>query len=185
MLIGLSGKAGSGKDTAYKFMEDIFLEESRDNIIYNMKFAEGIKKLAAELLEVNHLHFESQEFKAKVIPTSKEGMTYRDFLLELGTGLVRKADPNFWVKKAIRQCNYIDKDHYIFTDTRFTNEADKIREFGGKIIRLECIGNEGIDHISDKQLDDYDFDYVVKAEKGDLGSIKAQIEEIMIDIGLI
>ena len=99
MLIGISGKAGAGKDTVLEMMQEIALERE----FKNLRFSAALKAISADLLDVNEEDFESQEFKASKIPTSSVGMTYREFLLEMGTGIMRKADDNYWVKKAMRE----------------------------------------------------------------------------------
>lgn len=180
MYIGLSGKAGSGKDTVYGMILDMLASADPDSpTVYNMKFAAHLKQMAADMLGVPASNFESQEFKAQVIPTSEEGMTNRDFLLELGTGLMRKVDSHYWIKRAFRDCHYSDEDYYIFTDTRFLNEANAIRERGGVIIRVNMFGNEGVDHISDKALDDYKFDFEINSVKGDLEQLRKQVAIIL------
>lgn len=183
MLIGLSGKVGSGKDTVFGIIKEMMISNGVD-IVSNAKFSLSLKIMAGGILKVDPNKFEDQEFKASQIPTATEPMTYRDFLLELGTGIIRRADPDFWVKSAFSTYNGYDfnEDWIVFTDTRFINEAEAIREKGGKVIRVNMVGNNGVDHESDTQLDDYDFDYVISAEKGDLDGLRDQIANILAKI---
>ena len=150
-IIGVSGKSKSGKDTFFEYYA-----KKKGNVVL-VKFAGALKESAAEMLGVSRGNFEDQDFKAQMIPTGVNGYTYRDFLLEYGM-MMRKADPNYWVKKAeqsiLRQPEYA---HVILTDMRFINEAKMIKGNGGTTIRIDR-DVEGIDHVSDKELDDYKFD---------------------------
>lgn len=56
--------------------------------------------------------------------------------------------------------------NWIITDVRFPNEAEAIRNAGGKVIRVNRITSGSLrsdknPHISECALDDYNFDYVI------------------------
>jgi hypothetical protein len=119
MIIGISGYAGSGKDTVGKIIQyvmggkkdpfsfsiedainkpeeyDWVLEESSDWEI--RKFADKLKDIGAHLLGVDAEDFEDPEYKKSILPsmwwtTCDEGlqpMTVREFLQKLGTDAMR------------------------------------------------------------------------------------------------
>jgi len=178
MIIGISGKAGSGKDTVYNMMEEMYASKK---IMMNVKFAKALKDKAGGLLEVDPEMFESQEFKASKIPTSEEEMTYRDFLLLFGTEVMRRVDPNYWVNIAMKDAELFEQYAYtpVFTDVRFPNELQAIKDVGGIILRVDMVGNEGVDHISDSALDDAQFDYRITAKKGDLEHLEESVKAFM------
>ena len=119
MIIGISGYAGSGKDTVGKIIqyvmggkEDPFSFSIEDAINkpeeYDWvlddssnweirKFADKLKDIAAHLLGVEPEDFEDPEFKRTTLPsmwwtTCDEGlqpMTVREFLQKLGTDAMR------------------------------------------------------------------------------------------------
>lgn len=170
MIIGISGKAGSGKDTVFSMINLL-----TGNKYTLGKFAGPLKELAAELLDVPVQSFEQAEFKARVIPTSESGMTYRDFLLVLGGDLMRGADPNYWVKKAIRNAS----SNTIFTDCRYPNEAEMIKNKGGIVIRINRPDAEVVDHESDTALDDYkDFDVFIN-NNGTRSELFTKVENLV------
>ena len=177
MIVGISGKSGSGKDTVFSMMKEI----ERIGEFKNLKFSSALKEISAGLLGVKEEDFESQEFKASVIPTSTEGMTYRDFLLEMGTGIMRKADPNYWVKLAMEEAKTQQAMGWeiVFTDMRFPNEMQAVKDAGGITLRVDMAGNIGVDHISDKSLDDAIFDYRITAMKSDLDGLRLSVKEFM------
>lgn len=119
MIIGVSGYAGSGKDTVGKIIqyimggkEDPFSFSVEDAInkpeeydwVLNdssnweiKKFADKLKDIAAHLLGVDAENFEDAEYKKSSLPsmwwtTCDEGlqpMTVREFLQKLGTDAMR------------------------------------------------------------------------------------------------
>lgn len=137
-IIGLSGKAGSGKDTFAELMMEAGLKSYGFRI---MKFADILKQVCATILGVDRERFEDQDFKASKIPGVLWGdMTYRDFLIKLGTDALRNHfDEDIWVKALLSNIDYEKQDKIIVTDVRFKNEADAIRSLGGKILRLSLI----------------------------------------------
>lgn len=178
MIIGISGKAGSGKDTVYNM-----IAEALNVTVMNQKFSKPLKTYAATLLDVKREQFEDQEFKATIIPNSNPPLTYREFLLEFGTTLMRRVDENYWTKRGMRQ---IDPSYVnVFTDMRFPNEMNAIKEVGGITIRVNMVGNKGVDHISDTALDDAYHDYTFTAEEGDIQGLKEQVAKFLENHGLI
>lgn len=114
MIIALSGRAGSGKDTVgkciqYMTAEDVGLEclkriraglpiDGHHNSDFkNKKFAGKLKTVASLLSGVSVEMFEDQDFK-KLDMEPEWGMTYREFLQKLGTEAMRDGlHKNVWV----------------------------------------------------------------------------------------
>lgn len=116
MVIGISGRLGSGKDTVGKIIQylkchsvgditiqdtlscsehDWWLEEQSGLEV--KKFAGKLKVIGSMLSGVPVEYFEDQGFKK--LPMSPEwGMTYREFLQKLGTEAMREGlHTNVWV----------------------------------------------------------------------------------------
>ena len=119
-------------------------------------------------------------------------MTVREFLQKLGTDAVRDGlHPNAWVNAAMsgyKPVTYgydangspVSIDQYwIFTDCRFPNEAQAIKDRGGYIIRIDRPGIKPVnDHPSETALDDWEFDYKIY-NNGDLVTLCQSIETVM------
>lgn len=113
-LIGISGRAGSGKDTVGAIIQYLTATDTSDKALgfiklgYGIKgyhnstfevkkFAGKLKTIASLLSGANIEDFEDQEFK-KGRMTADWGMTYREFLQKLGTEAMRDGlHENVWV----------------------------------------------------------------------------------------
>lgn len=134
IIIGLSGYAGSGKDTV-RFM----LQEVGFN---GVAFADTIRAMLRELLVSNRIsdsYINTREFKEAIIP--ELGVSYRQLAQTLGTEWGRSIHPDFWIKLV---ANYIHDiidtgitPHFCISDVRFPNEAHWIKDHGGVIWRIE------------------------------------------------
>lgn len=127
MIIGIAGKAQSGKDTACKIIQAISVYEKNENIEQPLvefikdvlnnpnrlgvckpiwrkhSFAETLKECAALILDCDIEDFESINYKnspTNLCLLNKEGnsMTNREFLQLLGTEVGRAIDKDLWVK---------------------------------------------------------------------------------------
>lgn len=74
-----------------------------------------------------------------------------------------------------------DFPNWIITDVRFPNEADAIKERGGKLIRLERVMETYSDHPSETSLDNYlKFDYTIFNNRT-IDSLVHNVKQILID----
>lgn len=165
MVIGVSGKIGSGKDT----FADLFITHVRYKygiLFENKKFAYNLKKIVSILTGASMEEVLSREGKLKYLP--EWGMTIGEMQQKVGTEAIRNnIHPNAWVLSLFGTYEE-DKNFWIVTDVRFKNEARIIKEKGGIIIRLngdplnsKSGDNRNMEHQSEIDLDDYDgFDYV-------------------------
>jgi hypothetical protein len=165
MVIGVSGKIGSGKDT----FADLFIEhvsEQYGHVFENKKFAYNLKKIVSTLTGVSMVDVLSREGKLKYLP--EWGMTIGEMQQKIGTEAIRNNIHNdAWVLSLFGTYDE-DHDFWIITDVRFKNEANIIKEKGGIIIRLNGDPNNSkkgddrnMQHQSEIDLDDYQgFDYI-------------------------
>lgn len=174
MIIGISGKAGAGKDT----LLDMLMEINKN--IERVKFAGYLKDISAELLGVEPSQFESQEFKSAFVGDGK--MTVRDFLIKLGM-LMRDVKSTYWVDTAMEEAMSINESGHdvVITDMRFPNELESVKKAGGVTIRINRL-NKGVDHESDTALDDADFDHVIY-NYGSLEDLRKNAEELAKKLG--
>ncbi len=166
MVIGISGRLGSGKDTVGEIIQYL------TGVDANGKFSKGlnwsyssnfeIKKFAGKLKIIGSMlsgvpveYFEDQEFKKLPMGLEWE-MTYREFLQKLGTEAMRDGlHKEVWVNALFADYKYYEKYnhaytkdgvdygnrtlHYpdwVITDMRFPNEIAAVELREGITIRV-------------------------------------------------
>ena len=185
MIIGISGKAGSGKDTAAKMLEVLY---ANPNISYEdfankryknfadiliVHFADALKETAQVLFRLGEWETNTQEGKKTTI--NWIGKTVRELLQEVGQGLRDAVDPNLWIKALF--ANTEDWSNYIIADVRYPNELEAIKERDGILIRIDRNGAGAGNHSSETALDDYN-DWDVHIENN--GSLESLFEAMRI-----
>ena len=194
MIVSISGKIGSGKDT----IADIIMQYTPYHNWEVKKFAGKLKDIAEILSGVPKINFEDQEFKKQDMG-SEWGMTYRDLLQKLGTEAMRNGlHENVWVNALfadyrpindeLRQSmgNVIDYSNcewpnWIITDCRFPNELEAVKNRKGLTIKvIRDSGNTiGTTHASETALDYYtNWDYVID-NNGSIEDLRQQILNIL------
>ena len=185
MIIGISGKAGSGKDTAAKMLEvlysnpDISYEDFVNKRYKNfadiliVHFADALKETAQVLFRLGEWETNTQEGKKTTI--NWIGKTVRELLQGIGQGLRDAIDFDLWVK--ILFANTKGWSNYIIADVRYPNEIKAIKERNGILIRIDRKGAGAGNHSSETALDDYK-EWDVHIENN--GSIEDLFETIRI-----
>ena len=163
MIIGISGKAGSGKDTVAKMLEvlyanpDISYEDFANRRYKNftdiqiVHFADTLKETAQVLFRIGEWETNTQE--GKKTTSNWIGKTVRELLQGIGQGLRDAIDPNLWVK--ILFANTEGWSNYIIADVRYPNEIKAIKERNGVLIRIDRKGAGAGNHSSETALDNY------------------------------
>jgi hypothetical protein len=182
MIISITGKIGSGKDT----IADIIMQYTPYHDWEIKKFAGKLKVIAEILSGVPKINFEDQEFKKQDMGP-EWGMTYRDLLQRLGTEAMRNGlHENVWVNALFADYHFnIEKDeqmpNWLITDCRFPNELEAVKTHKGITIKvIRDSGNTvGTTHASETALDDYtEWDYVVD-NNGSIEDLKTQVFSIL------
>ena len=124
MLIGLSGKAGAGKDTAGKFLCDRYR-------CLHYYFAKPLKEGAKIMFALT-----DEQIKNKEQVIEPWGMSPRKLYQRLGTEVGRGIDVNIWVKNAEMFVRQNAGFTVVITDVRFSNEAFWIHNRGGVVINI-------------------------------------------------
>lgn len=185
MIVGISGKAKSGKDEAAKMLEVIYANPDISYDDYKNKrykkfvdvqtvhFADQLKETAKAACVLGDDDVNTQFGKQQVIEWL--GITVRELLQKLGTCIRESIDDKFWVKALYAGTE--DWANIIIADVRFPIEVESIKERGGKIIRIDRNGAGAGDHISEIALDNYtDWDFHV----GNNGSLEELFEAMKI-----
>jgi hypothetical protein len=203
MIIGISGKIGSGKDT---FAE--LLAEQLNNKVERHALADKLR-LITEIISgipmttthkinkpfCNEIRNYTQEQKNIIIKQFNK--TIGETLQLVGTDLFRdKYDNDVWVKSFFN----LDLEEklkngkiIVIPDVRFLNEANYIKKMGGYLIRLE--GDpmsvrenslRNLNHISETNLDNYTkFDKIIYNNKKDINILKNIINNLIIELKLL
>ena len=175
MIIGLSGYARSGKDTVAGMLMGIHGYE-------RAAFADKIRELlfAMDPLIVN----EGMTFRLQDVIEVKgweEAKTQhpeiRRLLQDLGVGGRQLLGDGVWINAALN--GFGDADKVVVTDVRFKNEAARIKELGGQVWRVNRINvGPANDHISEVNLDDWDFDSII-TNNSDMPNLIKQIRKLL------
>lgn len=180
MLIGLSGKIGSGKNT----VADIICK--LDSSFTQVAFATKLRQIVNVITGIPVEKTKSQEDKNVFLP--EWNMTIGNMLQILGTECMRNnLHHNTWVLALFSE--YDKTKNWIITDVRFPNEAQAILNHGGKLIKIygdpaniRKNSNRNLNHASETSLDTFDrWDYIVKNENAIL-NLRIQTESILNDI---
>lgn len=150
LLVGISGKAGSGKDTAacYFVNNHGFLQYA----------IAGPLKRALEVLGIHEPR--DRNLKEALIPGRH--YSYREAAQKLGTEWARSLDVRFWLNLAETYCESTPWS-VVISDVRFDNEAAFVRERGGLIIHLRgrAADVDNATHVSEQGVEVHDTDCVI------------------------
>ena len=178
MIIGISGKAQSGKDTVgsmiaylkrandptfqdYKSVSYVSKERCYNWLWKHVYFALPLKECLCSILNCTIEDLNDQHFKTILLPWLNN-WSVRDLLQKFGTGIRQTVDKDFWVKSLFKDYNP-DFENWIITDVRFKSEAKAIKDKGGILIRVNKPSAGAGSHISEIDLDDYDgFDLIIE-----------------------
>lgn len=158
MIIGFHGCKGVGKDTAAQFLIDTYGFQK-------VSFAGILKEAVAALFNIT-VEMVDQLKLADSIGTKGhvilqiDGIVeydydWREFLQRFGTEMGREVfGSNFWVDQweDYLYRNSIQEDDIVVADVRFRNEAAKIQEMGGTVVKIDRPGHEPDGHASEEPL---------------------------------
>ena len=211
MIISISGKMGSGKDTIAEIIKQVTAGTDWEV----KKFAGKLKEIASLLTSIPIEKFEDQQFKQTSLPeqwnsANGDPMTVRDLLQQLGTEAMRSGlHENVWVNALFAEYqskieftesfDFVDGTdwvitpssfcypNWIITDTRFPNEIAACVERKGICIKVERNSemNIGNTHASETALDEYTkWDYYID-NTGTREQLHSQIHAMCTQLNLI
>lgn len=171
-LIGLCGCARCGKDTAAKRLIEkgwrrvAFADALKADVIYALTRA--TKK--AYVPRADHPSWTMFED-----PASKEKL--RPLMVEYGRAM-RAIKDDYWIQRLLR--DYLrGAGRFVVTDVRYANEANWIRERGGKVIRIVRPGFEPVnaEETASLKLVSADFEVLNDSTPETLGQIVLGLAE--------
>jgi hypothetical protein len=148
-LVGISGKAGSGKD----FVGRTLLRPAGYS---QWAFAWPMKMLCVgrgyDYADVFHVKPPEVRRALQLIGTEEGWMKFgKDYWVDQAHAWMLTLHENLGINK------------FYLTDVRFQHEADFVKRLGGKLLRLEhgdrsypIAGTEAAEHTSETALDEYD-----------------------------
>lgn len=148
VVVGLTGLARSGKDTAASVLVHSFDFE-------RVAFADALKEGCAAMLgmPIQAMYDGDRE---SVMP--EWGFSIRDFLQRMGTECVRlQFGEDFWIKALKARIARLQSQGYrrfVISDARFDNEAAWVRaQPYGHLIHIAREGLKKMDHVSEAGVD--------------------------------
>lgn len=176
MIIGIIGRARSGKDTFAEMLADALFEKTKRKFIM-MAYATELKNRVQRDFDLSYeqLWGDQKEVADKRYPrrfTTYTGInppmemgywTAREILQAYGQ-FYRTIDSQFWVNNLFNVIEEKEYNNVIITDVRHPNEAAPIKERGGSIIKVNRKNRDeihGSQHISEVAMDDYRADFTV------------------------
>lgn len=183
-VIGFCGFAQVGKDSAASFLVELGWTK--------LAFADPLRAAVYALNPIVDTYWPSEgatprhrrvqdvigmmgyEEAKKIYPE------YRELLQRMGTEVGRdQFGENFWVERVTSQFNPNGRSggRYVISDVRFPNEANAVREHGGKVFRIYRPGTGAVNaHVSDTGIDRLGVDEVI-TNASDLDAFRAAVLE--------
>ena len=145
LLLGISGKMGTGKSTVTHMLKAAFGES-----------------LKVEIMSLAKPIYKGQDLLYKEYGLTLEGEKDRDLLIAIGIW-GRNKSPDFWLEQMAKMITESDADVIICDDVRFKNEADFFARLGF-LVRIDGeqrgvnVDSSRANHPTECDLDDYDFE---------------------------
>lgn len=176
LKIGLTGFAQSGKDTVgqylvekYGFTRVAFADAVRD-CLYALN-----PRVATRTLGIPRV---KELVDAVGWEEAKKESDVRELLQRMGTEVGRQLiDDQVWLTIALRKTRGLNC--IVFTDVRFPNEAEFVRELGGIVVKVDRAGVTSINgHSSDAGLAPQYLDHILLND-GSLDDLYETVDRMM------
>ena len=131
LLIGLTGRAGAGKSTVARYLEDQYA-------CAEIALADPILDMIGALFAEAHIDGTwAVERILKELPTPL-GFSYRQLAQTLGTEWGRSLAPDFWLRVASLRlaAPHLQAENIVVSDIRFPNEAEWLTARGGVLVSV-------------------------------------------------
>lgn len=180
-LIGLSGYARTGKDTA----ATVLVGAGFTRVAFADKLREFLYAQNPTVATYTRWGWEVYPLRVIIDAHGWDGYKntvwhepVRELLQRTGKEAGRDVlGGNIWVDAALNRLH--PWGGYVFTDVRFPNEANAIRSRGGLVVRIEREGfGPANNHPSETSLDDYPFDFTIW-NNGDLVEYAQAVKETL------
>ena len=171
MVIGISGKIRSGKSRVAKTIIKILEKDGKTGVVKS--FAEPIYKMISEIYEsdidsIKKYKQDNNPIYMKIPGSSlRDGFrttNYRKIMQTIGSGVRNYADSDVWINGLFGVNNEkLDDSIWIIEDMRFPNEAKRIRDCNGILIRVERDIHQPNANIMENSLNNWtEWDLVIE-----------------------
>ena len=177
MIIGLAGKAGSGKDTVRSIMEQYYGFTGK-------AFADPLRDMARSFLDAGDIsreYMNSRNLKESIIP--EVGFSYRKLVQTLGTEWGRSLNPDIWLDIVRSNIEKSRADRFVISDVRFPNEFEWIMKSGGEVWYIDRDVPGVIEHASESSLKGYTPTLVID-NNNDIESLARHIDVLLSNKGI-
>lgn len=179
-VIGLLGRAGSGKSTAAKYINEKYGAR-------RLSFAKPLKELAKRLwLFTDEQVYGTQEQKETIDP--RYGFSPREALIRLGDEARNVIGLDVWINACFNEMRRAEGALFIIEDVRYPNEAQHIfesEEFDGHVIKLDYADRKSSvdpNAPSERGVDEVEQGHIfatVHHWNDDCSSLKAGLDEVV------
>lgn len=181
MILAFTGKKQSGKSTASNYIQnktDAIRINFKDALITEVKH--NFPQLLDAMIQMMSQHYWNglHEWTVERLIREKPPLM-RALLQNYGTEVRRKDDPDYWVKQWKTK---VDGMHSVICDdVRFLNEAQAVKDMGGKVIRIERYDMESADtHSSEMEMDLIVPDITIAVKTGDFDALYRALDNLML-----
>lgn len=204
MLIGIAGKANTGKDTigelikkickdSYNFQIKKFADKVYDitslltgyskETLMDRKFKENLEAPTPFWYFINEYNYKFPYLQFRGSDVVKDMKLVkpkiREILQDVGTTIFRAYNPYIWIDLLLG-LYVLGIDDWIITDVRFDNEAAAIRKLGGLVIKIESDRAIPSEHISEAGIsDDYVTHTITNNKETTLKELEEQLWKIL------
>jgi hypothetical protein len=174
--IGLSGAAGSGKDTVAEYL-------TRYWDFQRFALADALKDGLSKMLQIPRMYFDSRDLKER--PIAPYGVSPRKLAQTCGTEWARNTiGDDTWIIRLDNDIDFVNANKRVVTDVRFDNEVAWIRSIGGQVWHVNRDNMESVrPHISENGIRDGNWDFVVD-NTGDFDHLETEVRRAVRGLGL-
>ena len=176
-IIAFGHRRRVGKDCASRFLDTILKIEARHLKVRRVSFASKLKDLCSQIygwagLQDEQYYEDHPEYREEILV--EIGLSPRDIWINVGNKF-REVYRNTWLDYAMRG---VKADIVIISDMRFENEAKRVRELGGMLIKLTRSAAPISNDVSDSALDKWtDWDKIID-NSGTMSSLNSQMDQL-------
>ena len=171
LILFISGKANSGKDTIAKMIKKQLFQEDKNVLIIH--YADYLKFICKEYFGWN----------------GEKDDIGRTILQRIGTDEGRNVNPDVWVNVVREFIKTFGREYdvIIIPDTRFKNEINimnspDFEEMSVRVVRkglISPLSKEQQNHLSEIDLDYYNFDAYIPVDEG-LDKVQEAVDKFLI-----
>lgn len=134
LIIGVSGKAQTGKDTFAKKCGDELMEKGYTVSFFS--FAYRLKQAVMLIFNLSWDDVNTDKGKEKILPHFNN-INVREVLQKFGTEVGRSIYKDIWVWNTMNDIELVEANVAFITDMRFPNEYQAVKDAGGLVVRTQ------------------------------------------------